>query len=98
MGIRIQFGDTLNDGSTNVCCQHYLDNNNKKMFRYWLCVDNVFPPPIIWEKLYLQIMYCKSKNIQAEEKETDMNQKTKPATCCQFTAGCESSPPWQSDV
>lgn len=38
------------------------------------------------------------KNIQAEEKETNMNQKTKTATCCQFTAGCESSPPWQWDV
>lgn len=28
MGIGIEFGDTLNDGSTNVCCQHYLDNNH----------------------------------------------------------------------
>lgn len=86
MGIRIQFGDTLNDGSTNVCCQHYLDNNNKKMFRYWLCVDNVFPPPNYLGKIVFTVNVLQIQKHSSRRKRDRHEPKDK--TCDKLPVHC----------
>lgn len=53
----------------------YWTLDKTKRFQVLVICCKCFSPPIIWEMLYSQLTYCKFKKNQAEEKQTNDNQK-----------------------